>query len=52
MLTAQQLGWHQSSIDRLINRARHLKDGQHPERMDASGRPRKVTKVVLAIILG
>jgi IS30 family transposase len=47
---AQRLGRHQSSIDRLINRAKDLKDGQLPERMGGSGRPRKLSKVVLAII--
>jgi transposase len=47
---AQRLGCHRSSIDRLINRARDLKDGQLPERMGGSGRPRKLSKVVLAII--
>jgi transposase len=47
---AQRLGRHRSSIDRLINPARDLKDGQLPERMGGSGRPRKLSKVVLAII--
>jgi IS30 family transposase len=47
---AQQLGRHQSSIDRLINLTRDLKDGQLLERMGGSGRPRKLSKVVLAII--
>jgi transposase len=47
---AQWLGQHRSSINRLINRARELKDGQLPERMGGSGRPRNLSKVVLAII--
>jgi hypothetical protein len=47
---AQLLGRHRSSLDRLINRSRDLKDGQLPERLGGSGRPRKLSKVVLAII--
>jgi transposase len=47
---AQRLGRHRSSIDRLINRARGLKDGQIPERMGGSGRPRKVSKLVRGVI--